>query len=1551
MEFRILGTLDVVDGDDPVALGGARPRTLLAGLLLRPNEVLSVDRLADAVWRGEPPPSAVNSLQTYVTRLRRVLEPSRQRGDVSRVLVSHPTGYAIRLGADQLDALRFEALADDGRAAAMAGDPQAAAERLADALRLWRGPALPEFAAEPFAQSRLAQLEERRLIATEDLMAARLELGHHDQLDGELERLVAEHPLRERLWELRMLALYRSGRQADALRACQSLRDHLRDELGITPGRAVVDVERAILVQSPELDWHGPLGVTSGATDGGSMAAAPVVVGHRELTLTVEPGTVPAPAAPDVDRLAVCPYKGLVRFETDDAEWFFGREQLVAETVSRLAKARLVAVVGASGSGKSSLVRAGLVPALARGVLHGSADWRLLVVSPGARPVRELARRLSTVARGAPPGELEERLWQDSGTVDTVARQAVDGRGADARLVIVVDQCEELFTDCDDEEERRAFLDALVDGCQTADGPASLVVALRADFYGHCTFHPAFADLLARGHLLVGPMDETEVRRAVEGPAAHAGLEVEPGLVERIWLDLGTEPAMLPLLSTALLQTWEHRRDHALEIVSYQRSGGVRGAVASLAEDVWGQLDASRQTIARSMFVRLAQPSQEMVDVRRRASADELTQHDPDRADVLALLIERRLMVADDRTVSVAHEALLREWPRLRAWLEEDRDGRRLMVRVSDAADDWHDGGREPERLYAGSRLAAAEEWLHAHPSDVRPLEREFLTASRTRQDTTLRRARRTTRRLQVLAAGLAVALVGSVVAGAVALRQRGRAEDATRRATAAATLVQEASQRESAAATQAEARRIGTQALVVANYDQALLLAVEGRHLQDSVETQANLLAAIERSPDAVGVIRSPSGNRFYDVAVTPDDRTLLVSGQDDDISSVTAYDTTTRQELAAHPPIGPINRLALSPDGRQALLTGSHGLPGPLQFEVRVLDTTTLRDVGEPLNVEADMSLGELAVSPDGRYAAAITEIDSLETIAPPAVAYVWDLAKRGDPVLRHPFDSGAGRGIVFTPDSSAVIVAGSTGTTVVDIASGQEVRRLPDTYAPIALSPDGRTLAGAVDPNAVTIGLFDAATGIRRAELAGHREHVRSVVFSPDGTSLASAGDDHLVMLWDTATGGRQKVFSGHHDSVFGLAFSHDGSRLYSAGLDQAVYIWDLQRAHTLTRALPAGRRRDPPSFPVADGATSADGTTVAYISAIDDRVQLRDVASGQLSTALSTGKSTIPGLPDRISWLAFSPDSRQFVTCSYDGVLRVWDTASQAMIAESRSPRIPPYFGATYSPDGTKLVALATGNAIDVLDARTLQPVGGQPVPFTPPELTHPLRQDDARRAPSRRGPVGLRSRRHENRRHRPRPAPGALYDRRGHPPRRQRRAEPRRTHRRPGQQEHRQSRARRRRQRPGQPPHQLPRQRHHCLVRARRCHARHRRRRRRRPPLDHRHAPGHRHGRAARPRHAGGGLIHRPRPGPHRLPAGGRVRMGHEPQRLGGARLRRRRPQPDPGRVGHPLPQPAVSGDVPAVRARGLTSPLKVPRQPDWHERQVLELPAGPRRAA
>ncbi len=325
MDFRILGPLEVVDAGRTVRLGEGRQRALLALLLLRPNQVVSSDRLVEELWDEEPAPTAPKMLQKYVWQLRTTLD-DRESTPGSRRIETRGQGYLLRIQPDELDASRFERLLAEGRRARAEGRPDAA-ETLRDAIALWRGPALEEFADRAFARSEVARLEEMRLAALEERIGADLDLGRHADVIAELETLVAEQPLRERLRGQLMLALYRSDRQAQALRVYRDTHRMFGDELGLDPSPELQRLQRAILAQDPSLDWTAP------SAPGADEAAAP----------------------------GEAPYRGLEYFDVDDAPWFFGRERLTARLVERIRTTRLLAVVGASGSGKSSLVRAGLV--------------------------------------------------------------------------------------------------------------------------------------------------------------------------------------------------------------------------------------------------------------------------------------------------------------------------------------------------------------------------------------------------------------------------------------------------------------------------------------------------------------------------------------------------------------------------------------------------------------------------------------------------------------------------------------------------------------------------------------------------------------------------------------------------------------------------------------------------------------------------------------------------------------------------------------------------------------------------------------------------------------------------------------------------------------------------------------------------------------------------------------------------------------------------------------------------------------------------------------
>jgi DNA-binding SARP family transcriptional activator len=1090
MRFHVLGPLEVEADDGPLVLGGPKERLLLALLLTRPNQVVSVEALVRGLWGEQPPPTAAKTLQSHVKRLRRALEPGRARGAAAEVLVTRQPGYLLRVAPRALDATRFEELTAQARRALADGHADSAASLLHEALGLWRGQPFEEFLDADVAVAEADRLAELRRAAVEDRIEADLRQGRHRELVAELEGLVREQPLRERLWAQLLLALYRAGRQADALLAYQRARSILVEELGIDPGAELRRLHAAVLAQDPGLDlpptaepgqarklpqalsvagpafvgraaelawlqaawtraahgrggvafvaggpgmgktrlaaelaqelhdqrgwvlygrctpgpndplqpfeqalagWGSALGEVPGierspaafgeelaevlagrpdravllVLDDLHLAEAPTlemlaglaaavatrrllvlgtyrdeaaaakvaalvqrldpsgaarrrlgplsrdevakvlaiygaeaaareaadpmlertggvpllvhqaagdwaqaqaaqqveetarqtassrsslrevqarladdVVGLRELgehtqqVARLATGQVPAGGEPDEGpAAAVCPYKGLARFEPSDAAFFFGRERLVAELVTHLVGVGLVGVVGPSGSGKSSLVRAGLLPALADGVLPGSGRWRPVLVRPGEHPMAELAH-VGThpgVPGGSGGGEAtvegvgkaddDPVPWWGAG--ERVLRTIAGGE----RLLLVVDQFEEVFTTCRDQGERAAFLAALTEAAW-ADRSVTVVVVVRADYYGHCAADPTLAGLLAANHVLVGPMDQEELRRAIQLPARRAGLRLEPGLSAAMIGEVADEPGGLPLLSCALLESWQHRRGRTLTLAAFHQAGGVHGAVARLAERAWLGLDPDQQQTARRILLRLAGPGEGEAVVRRRVPLAEFTASGDERGQlVLEALADQRLLTKGEDTIEVAHEALLREWPRLRGWLEEDVQGRALHRHLIGAAQEWEAAGRDPGELYRGARLAGALDWAREHHADLNQLERAFLDASRAAAEREVADARRraereahTSRRLRGLVAGLAAVLVLALVAGGFAVALRGRAD---RQALVA--------QRQTVVA---ESRRLGAQALLEGDLDRALLLNASGEFM-----------------------------------------------------------------------------------------------------------------------------------------------------------------------------------------------------------------------------------------------------------------------------------------------------------------------------------------------------------------------------------------------------------------------------------------------------------------------------------------------------------------------------------------------------------------------------------------------------------------------------------------------------------------------------------------------------------------------------------------------
>ena len=957
------------------------------------------------------------------------------------------------------------------------------------------------------------------------------------------------------------------------------VRDGLRDEMGLV-----------------DLGVHGLPGMTERA----------------DLFALRAPGVAAPPPA------TTCPYPGLLAFGPDDRRWFAGRDDVVEDLVGRLHEGQLVALVGSSGSGKSSVLRAGVAPHFRGAVVTTPSDGSAALV--------------------------------------------------DDQALLVVDQLEELFT-----VVRPRRRDAYIDAVLGRSGP--IAFALRADFYGRCAEHPALARAVERSTVLLGPMSTDELRRAIVDPALACGLHAEPALVDVLVEEVAGEPGALPLLSHALRSTWQRRDGRALTLAAYQATGGVRGAIAATADEVLAGLVAGDQQVARSILVRLVEPGEGAEDTRRRARLDELRRADVESTrveQIVALLAAARLVTVSADTIEVAHEALIREWPTLRSWLDEDREGLHVHRQLTAAARAWADLGRDPGELYRSARLAVAQEWS-AGASDLSDLEREFLDASVAQRDAEqrelaqrLREQARTNRRLRALLASAVVLVVVAVIAAGVAVGQQRRGDRA---------------------ATVAEARRLGTQALTVDDVDTGLLLAVEGTRLADSAETRANLLAALGRSPRAARIATVPD-SRFLSLAATDD---VVVVGDNEDRAHL--YDAATLRPLDAVDWAGGV--LAFSADGATLALDrfGDDGDP-----RIELVDVRTL--TADERSLPVDGFPVQLTFAPDGS-----TLWVALAPAAPDAASavLVWDLGTGN--VKRHAVeaDLGDSGSVNVTPDGTRFLVTTDGRTEIRDASTGAVVEEIAGTWPPALLSPDGATLAAATSGDATTLAVIDVATWQVRHQLAGHDARVLAVAFSADGSRLASGGDDRDVLVWSTASGDRELTLSGHAGKVtlHGVAFHADGRTLYSSGQDGRLVAWDLAGDRTLTRQLVPPGELDvgiPTVTTISPDGTGAIHHAFDAAPGDGDVVQIVDIETGA-SRRVPTGHGTV----NAVDW---SPDGRAFATAGDDGVVRWWGRTADEVTASHDGPE--PVGSLDISADGSRVVIGDAAGRLSVLDD-TLRPV--------------------------------------------------------------------------------------------------------------------------------------------------------------------------------------------------------------------------------------------------
>ena len=901
--------------------------------------------------------------------------------------------------------------------------------------------------------------------------------------------------------------------------------------------------------------------------------------------LRQDPSLSAATALPEPS--AVCPYRGLLPYDVADAETFFGREADIEACLRRLATSSVLAVVGPSGCGKSSLIRAGVAAVLRRDGV------RVVILTPGTHPMSALT--------------------------------ALSGPGPAPTLV--VDQCEEVFSLCHDPAERAQFLEILTRQAESG----RLVLSFRADRLADISAFPAFARVVERGMFLLGALGEDSLRMAIEEPARRASLVVEPGLVDLLVTEVAGHPGALPLVSHALAETWQRREGRTMTVAAYRDSGGIRGAVAQSAEEIYTRLEPAQQSLLRELLLRLVSPGPAGEPVRSRLPR-RLVVTDPRHDQMIDLLIRSRLVMSDASVVEIAHEALAAAWPRLRGWLDDDVEGQRALHHLATAADAWESLGRPDSELYRGVRLAAVREWRARAPVTLSSTEQAFLDASERLASTELRAAQdqsrrqvRANRRLRGLLGVAAGLLVAALAAGLLALDQTDQA-----RASRASAL---------RAATAEEARRVGARALLSNDVAQSVLLAAEGVRLEDSPQTQANLLAVLAKRPQLISSVQG-TGYGYVGLDVNPDGTTAVVLDAHHDVRTYDLASGDPGPTFQAHSTRTlyiPEGRVEFDPSGRVVAVTAAPFEATP----VRLLDARTMQPLPGRLRslLPATTRTLDLSFSADGRFLAASVNVLSggPEWESTQTRALVWDVSERSRPSLvlsrRLPLAGpGETAWVSLSPDGSALYTGGRTFAV-----SQEHDQRRPSTRpgegALVRTSPDGTVLAvTTADGNSVR--LLDPQTGRALRRLTGHADGIMAMAFSADGRRFASVSNDRTGIVWDVDSG----VAREHLDlaeQVTTLTFAPDGRTLYTAGPDRAIRAWDLEGSHRYV-----ARVREPSSFSFGFMFPAPGGDFIAI--ATGEGVTIRDVVAGTSTARLD------PGSGYSFNGGAWSPDARRFAT---------------------------------------------------------------------------------------------------------------------------------------------------------------------------------------------------------------------------------------------------------------------------------------------------------------
>jgi WD40 repeat protein len=973
------------------------------------------------------------------------------------------------------------------------------------------------------------------------------------------------------------------------------------------------------------------------------------------------------------------PYVGLAAFQAGDADRFFGRDKLVSELRELVGERRLVGVVGASGSGKSSLLRAGLV---------SGSDSPAVVFTPGSDPVEQCAVHLSALTGGSAAAWRAD-LAADPANLHLRIRQAMVRDNAD--LLLVIDQFEEVITLCS-AQDRAWLVDALTRAAGAECSRVRIVLGVRADFYGHSALSPELVDAMHGGHALVGPMTTDELREAITTPAVRCGFQVETALVARIIADAAGQPAVLPLVSHALLETWRRRRGVALTLAGYEAAGGIQHAVARTAEEVYHALEPGQQQAARRLFLRLIAIGEGTEDAKRRIALDEL-HDDPDTVSVLDRLTEARLVVVDHAHIEIIHEALIRHWPRLRAWLDEDRDGLRIHRHLTDATAGWRALDRDPGSLYRGARLVLAREWAASAPDMLTTRDKEFLDASTAADRDEQQRTRRRNRQLRWLAVALVMLLFVASGIATVAVRQRQEAVAQQRIALS---------------------RQLSAQALEIASKDagKASRWALEAYNAWPTAEARGILLSLASRPSHTARLPRSVSTN--YAVAFSPDHRLLATSGGHRS-GEVDLWDVTTRTQLTTLPsPSASLLTAAytdfrFSADGTK--LAAACPIGGFVVWDV------PRRTILTRFNAPESTNRANVAISPDLRL---VAFADRDHTIT------VYDTTTRQ--MINHNTQAGGPTSaIAFSPDGQLLAASADDGTTTVWDTTTYSPTTLSDGRGPIpaiAFSPDSSTLATGRSDG--TIALWNIPSHTRLADLSGHASLVTGLAFHPRAPILVSTGQDNKVILWDTTRLTRlTQLETNEPTGLNSITISPDGDTI-AAPADDATLLWDRTDLPLIGHTTAADNLAFDPHnnhrlFSLGrDGLFSWDTVSHNLVARLSIPTYNSSAFSiGQQLIALNergedheshvTSVWDLQGMPvDRMTGanfsLALSPRAPVLATATTDGSVQVRNIAHKNSRTLS-GPSSPPK-NLAFTKDGRILVAVGDSIQLWNLDTQKL-----------------------------------------------------------------------------------------------------------------------------------------------------------------------------------------------------------------------------------------------------